>query len=116
MEIAQRLRELRTIMQLTQRDISERSGLTVPYISRVECGDLMPTLEAVEKWSRALSIPIAYLFAGVPASDAGGKAQTGVLLSAEEKRFLALLKRIEKRDRRLLYSIGSKMTKLNAER
>jgi transcriptional regulator with XRE-family HTH domain len=49
MEIAQRLRELRTIMQLTQRDISERSGLTVPYISRVECGDLIPTLEAVEK-------------------------------------------------------------------
>jgi len=116
MDIAKRLRELREVMRLSQGDISERTGLAIAYISRVEHSRTTPTIQVLERWSAALGIPIAHLFAGLPAPGVDGNAPTGVRLSKEERRFLALLKLIDAPDRRLLFSVASKMAKADAKR
>lgn len=111
MHIAKRVRELRKAKRLSQGDISERSGLTRSYISRVECGHTTPTIGVLERWSEALSVPIAQLFAADRGRVAAGGPQAGVRLSKEEKRFLALLKRIDGPDRGLWFSLGLTIAK-----
>jgi transcriptional regulator with XRE-family HTH domain len=58
MQIGQRLREIREAKNLSQGDIAERTGLVRPYISRVENGHTIPGLETLERWARALEMPL----------------------------------------------------------
>jgi transcriptional regulator with XRE-family HTH domain len=58
MVIGQRLREIREAKNLSQGDIAEGTGLVRPYISRVENGHTTPGLETLEKWARALGMPL----------------------------------------------------------
>lgn len=60
--IGDRLRIIREAKQLTQGDIEERSGLPRAYVSQVENGEVIPSLDAVEKWARALQIPMHQIF------------------------------------------------------
>jgi len=53
MVIGNRLKELRESKQLSQGDIEKRSGLLRCYISRVENGHTVPTVETLEKMARA---------------------------------------------------------------
>src|SRR5216683_3019935 len=62
MIIGDRLRELREEKKLSQGDIEKRTGLVRPYISRVENNHTVPTIETLEKWARALEIPMYQLF------------------------------------------------------
>ena len=62
MNICQRLRELRESKGLSQGHIQERTGLLRCYISRVECGHTIPTIETVEKWAKALDLELYQLF------------------------------------------------------
>jgi transcriptional regulator with XRE-family HTH domain len=52
--IAERLRELRDAKNLSQGDIEKRTGLLRCYISRVENGHTVPSVETLEKMARAL--------------------------------------------------------------
>src|SRR5262245_12535352 len=62
MVIGDRLRELRETKQLSQGDIEKRTGLLRCYISRVENGHTVPSIETLEKLARALEIPLYQLF------------------------------------------------------
>jgi transcriptional regulator with XRE-family HTH domain len=62
MVIGERLRALREEKHLSQGQIEKRSGLLRCYISRVENGHTVPSLETLEKMSRALEIPLYQLF------------------------------------------------------
>jgi transcriptional regulator with XRE-family HTH domain len=62
MIIGDRLRELREHKNLSQGDIEKRTGLLRCYISRVENGHTVPAVETLEKFARALEIPIYQLF------------------------------------------------------
>jgi transcriptional regulator with XRE-family HTH domain len=62
MLIGQRLRELRDSKKLSQGDIEERTGLLRCYISRVENGHTIPSVETLEKMARALEMPIHLIF------------------------------------------------------
>lgn len=62
MVIGNRLRELREIRKLSQRDIERRTGLLCCYISRVENGHTVPAIETLEKMARALEVPLYQLF------------------------------------------------------
>lgn len=62
MYIADRLRKLREIKNLSQGDIEKRTGLLRCYISRVENGHTVPALETLEKFARALEVPLYQLF------------------------------------------------------
>jgi transcriptional regulator with XRE-family HTH domain len=62
MIIGDRLRELRQQKKLSQAQIENRSGLQRAYLSRVENGHTVPTIETLEKWATALEVPIYLLF------------------------------------------------------
>ena len=62
MLIGQRLREIREAKGLSQVKISRATGLVQPYVSRVENGHTVPTIETLEKWARALGMPLYGLF------------------------------------------------------
>jgi transcriptional regulator with XRE-family HTH domain len=62
MVICDRLRELREIKNLSQGDIEKRTGLLRCYISRVENGHTVPAIETLEKFARALEVPLYQLF------------------------------------------------------
>jgi transcriptional regulator with XRE-family HTH domain len=62
MLIGDRLRELREQKNLSQGDVEKRTGLLRCYVSRVENGHTVPTVETLEKRARALEIPMYALF------------------------------------------------------
>ena len=62
MVIGDRLRSLREEKKFSQGDIEKRTGLLRCYISRVECGHTVPAVETLEKFARALEVPMYQLF------------------------------------------------------
>ena len=62
MIIGTRLRKLREERDLSQGDIEKRTGLLRCYISRVENGHTVPSIETLERLSGALEIPLYQLF------------------------------------------------------
>jgi transcriptional regulator with XRE-family HTH domain len=61
MVIGDRLRELREHKKLSQGDIERKTGLLRCYVSRVENGHTVPAVETLEKFARALEVPIYQL-------------------------------------------------------
>jgi transcriptional regulator with XRE-family HTH domain len=62
MFIGDRLRALREEKKFSQGEIEKRTGLLRCYISRVECGHTVPAVETLEKFARALEVPMYQLF------------------------------------------------------
>ena len=62
MIIGVRLRALREEKKLSQGEIEKRTGLLRCYVSRVENGHTVPSVETLEKMARALEIPMYKLF------------------------------------------------------
>src|SRR5580692_6373904 len=62
MVIGDRLKELREQKKFSQGDIEKRTGLLRCYISRVENGHTVPAVETLEKFARALEVPVYQLF------------------------------------------------------
>ena len=62
MIIGDRLREVRKLKRLSQGDIEKRSGLLRCYISRVENGHTVPSIETLEKLALACAVPMYELF------------------------------------------------------
>jgi transcriptional regulator with XRE-family HTH domain len=58
MVIGDRLRTLREAQDLSQGDIEKRTGLLRCYLSRVENGHTVPSVETLEKFARALELPL----------------------------------------------------------
>jgi transcriptional regulator with XRE-family HTH domain len=48
---------------LSQGDIEKRTGMLRCYLSRVENGHTVPSIDTLEKWSKALEISLSQLFA-----------------------------------------------------
>ena len=62
MIIGERLRALREEKEFSQGEIEKRTGLLRCYVSRVENGHTVPSVETLEKFARALEIPMYQLF------------------------------------------------------
>jgi transcriptional regulator with XRE-family HTH domain len=62
MIIGERLRALREEKRLSQGDIEKKTGLLRCYISRIENGHTVPAVETLEKFARALEVPMYQLF------------------------------------------------------
>src|ERR1700722_14414809 len=60
--IGERLRALREQKNLSQGDIEKKTGLLRCYVSRVENGHTVPAVETLEKFARALEVPMYQLF------------------------------------------------------
>src|SRR5258708_30178941 len=61
MIIGERLRVLREQKNFSQGEVEKRTGLRC-YISRVENGHTVPAVETLEKFARALEVPMYQLF------------------------------------------------------
>jgi len=62
MHIGHRLKELREAKNFSQGDIEKRTGLLRCYTSRVECGHTVPSFGTLEKYARALEVPLYRFF------------------------------------------------------
>jgi transcriptional regulator with XRE-family HTH domain len=60
--VCARLRALRIQKNYSQGDIEARTGLLRCYVSRVENGHTIPSVETLEKFAAALSVPLYQLF------------------------------------------------------
>ena len=122
MIIGDRLRVLREQKRFSQGEIEKRTGLLRCYISRVENGHTVPAVETLEKFARALEVPLYQLFydgeeppkmPALPKRRAGGAMAWGD--TGKDARTLAkfrqLLSRADEDDRRLLLFMAKKMVK-----
>jgi transcriptional regulator with XRE-family HTH domain len=121
MVIGTRLRRLREDKTLSQGDIEERTGLLRCYISRVENGHTVPSLETLERLASALEIPLYQLFYEgdnpPPLPNLSKRQSTEDLARTEETdkelRFFdkvrRLTARIDEKDRQLLLYMAQKL-------
>lgn len=120
MVICDRLRALREEKHLSQGHIEKRTGLLRCYISRVENGHTVPTVETLEKMARALEVPMYKLFydgeapprlKNLPNRKTAHEIAWGS--KGKDARFLAnfrrVLGRIEEKDRKLLLVFAQKL-------
>jgi transcriptional regulator with XRE-family HTH domain len=62
MSLGARIRLTRTQKSITLQELSDRSGLSKGFICQLENDKASPSLQALEKLSSGLGVPIAYLF------------------------------------------------------
>ncbi|HET9120596.1 MAG TPA: XRE family transcriptional regulator [Solirubrobacterales bacterium] len=59
--VGARVKSLREAMDLSLRDLAERSGVSAPMLSQVERGDTSPTLAIAEKIAAGLDLSLSQL-------------------------------------------------------
>ena len=105
--------------RLSQGDIQRKTGLLRCYTSRVENGYTVPSVETLEKFARALEIPLYRFFTG------GEKVKSAKLLTTntesawgvdgahrrEIRLFAKALSCMDDRNQRLLLHLAQKMAR-----
>ncbi len=108
MNIGTTIRDYRLQKGMSQGDIEKRTGLLRCYLSRVENGHTVPSLETLQKIARALDLQLSQFFAEETVS----KEMSTLRLSEEEIRFLTQIQRysanLSESDRRLLLAMVRK--------
>jgi transcriptional regulator with XRE-family HTH domain len=108
MNIGTTIREYRLQKGMSQGDIEKRTGLLRCYLSRVENGHTVPSLDTLQKIARALDLQLSQFFA----EDLVSKEMSGLNLNEEEIRFLTQIQRysaqLSESDRRLLLAMVKK--------
>src|SRR6266478_755028 len=61
--IGERLRAVREEKKMSQGHVEKATGLLRCYVSRVENGHTVPSIETLGKWSKALGVSMSQLFA-----------------------------------------------------
>jgi transcriptional regulator with XRE-family HTH domain len=93
---------------LSQGDIEKRTGLLRCYLSRVENGHTVPSLDTLGKIASALDLPLAQFFA----EDSLGRELNTQKLTDDELRFLTQIRRyssnLNDSDRKLLLAMVKK--------
>src|SRR5258708_13386316 len=90
MNIGERIRNFRLQKALSQGDIEKRTGLLRCYLSRVENGHTIPSLDTLAKIATSMDIPLAQFFSD---SADNGSPKSAPQLSEDEIRFLTQIRR-----------------------
>ena len=102
------IRSFRLQRGMSQGDIEKRTGLLRCYLSRVENGHTVPSLETLQKIAGAMELQLAQFFS----DEAVGREMSGLRLSEEEIRFLTQIQRysakLSENDRKLLLAMVRK--------
>jgi transcriptional regulator with XRE-family HTH domain len=114
--IGEVIKTYRSQRGLSQGDIERRTGLLRCYLSRVENGHTVPSLETLAKIAEAMDISLADFFPGTETPrDKETQKMLGEL-SQDEIRFLAEIKRytntLSDGDKRLVLAMIRKMATL----
>jgi len=110
MNIGETIRNYRLQKGMSQGDIEKRTGLLRCYLSRVENGHTVPSLDTLSKIAGAMELPLSQFFTeAVPGNGAKGLPQ----LSDDEIRFLTQIRRysvsLNDSDRKLVLAMVKKM-------
>jgi transcriptional regulator with XRE-family HTH domain len=107
-KIGTTIRVYRLQKGLSQGDIEKRTGLLRCYLSRVENGHTVPSLDTLSKIASALDMPLAQFFA----EEYLGQEMVSHKLSEEELRFLTQIRRystnLNDSDKKLLLAMVRK--------
>jgi transcriptional regulator with XRE-family HTH domain len=125
MIIGERLRVLREEKKFSQGDIEKKTGLLRCYVSRVENGHTVPSVETLEKMARALEIPMYKLFYDSEEPPKlpnllKRKSADDILWGNSGKdanmlaKFCRLFGRMKEDDRKVLFFMAQKMAKRKA--
>jgi transcriptional regulator with XRE-family HTH domain len=118
MVIGEKLKILREQRNMSQGDIQKRTGLLRCYVSRVENGHTVPSVDTLERLAHALEIPMYRFFTeeehvkkpNIPSEVIPRRAAN----SRQEREVRAFAKhflRMGDKDRGLLIHMASKMAK-----
>ena len=123
MQIGERLRELREAKNFSQGDIEHRTGMLRCYISRVENSHTVPAVETLEKFARALEVPLYKLFyegtepPKKPKLSTSEKTEPLWGINAKERpelrKLAQALSHMDGHKRTLLLGLGQRMAKLD---
>jgi transcriptional regulator with XRE-family HTH domain len=117
MMIGERLQVLREEKNLSQGDIEKRTGLLRCYVSRVENGHTVPSIETLEKMARALEMPLYHLLydGDKPPQERNGADDNTWGNHGKDARFMhkmcGCLSRMSAGNRNLLMGLAENMTK-----
>lgn len=110
MNIGETIRNFRLQKGMSQGDIEKRTGLLRCYLSRVENGHTIPSLDTLAKIAGAMDVPLGNFFTD------GNHEQTNKnlpQLSEDEVRFLSQIRRyssnLNDSDRKLVLAMVKKM-------
>ena len=124
MSIGERIRHLRLQKGLSQGDIEKTTGLLRCYISRVEQGHTVPSLETLERFAAGLDLPLHRLFyrgdeesstaPGAPHKSLEELAKQGGAIGSDASFLLKLkgyVERMAQPDRALLLDVAKKLAR-----
>jgi transcriptional regulator with XRE-family HTH domain len=110
MNIGETIRNFRLEKGMSQGDIEKRTGLLRCYLSRVENGHTVPSLDTLAKIAGAMELPLSHFFAESGHTN-GSKGLPQ--LSDDEVRFLSQIRRyavsLNDSDRKLVLAMVKKM-------
>jgi transcriptional regulator with XRE-family HTH domain len=111
MNIGETIRNFRLQKSMSQGDIEKRTGLLRCYLSRVENGHTIPSLDTLAKIAGAMDVPLSHFFENGAVENGNGKSTPS--LSDEEMRFLGQIRRyssgLNDSDRKLVVAMVKKM-------
>ncbi len=109
MNIGETIRNYRLQKGMSQGDIEKRTGLLRCYLSRVENGHTVPSLDTLSKIAGAMDLPLSQFFSKGHTNGHKGLPQ----LSDDEVRFLSQIRRyatnLNDSDRKLVLAMIKKM-------
>ncbi|HYL91837.1 MAG TPA: helix-turn-helix transcriptional regulator [Alphaproteobacteria bacterium] len=110
MNIGETIRGYRLQKGMSQGDIEKRTGLLRCYLSRVENGHTVPSLDTLAKIAGAMEVPLGQFFAD---GSSNGGARNLPPLTEDEVRFLSQVRRyssnLNDSDRKLVLAMVKKM-------
>ena len=108
MNIGATIRTYRLQKGMSQGDIEKRTGLLRCYLSRVENGHTIPSLDTLAKIAHAMELPLGHFF-----GESVNNGKRLPRLSEEEVRFLNQVRRytinLNDSDRKLVLAMAKKM-------
>jgi transcriptional regulator with XRE-family HTH domain len=114
MNIGETIRNYRLQKSMSQGDIEKRTGLLRCYLSRVENGHTIPSLDTLAKIASAMELPLAQFFSDhAENGSGGGSSKNAPQFSEDEIRFLTQIRRyspnLNDSDRKLVIAMVKKM-------
>jgi transcriptional regulator with XRE-family HTH domain len=94
MNVGTVIRSFRQKRGLSQGDLEKRTGLMRCYISRVENGHTVPSIETLSRIARALDAQLSELFVSV--DSIGGSDPSEQQFLEEMRRYLPVLSNVER--------------------
>jgi len=90
--VGKRLRDVRQHLGLTQPELGERAHMAAAEISKIENGRRTPTLETLERLTRALGVTVQDVVTPAPQSDEHDALVAQIMMRLRGQPILTLLR------------------------